>query len=137
MLVGLLLVANLQANELIVDIGYEEKQTAADIKFHAKHNVFLTSGIDKDVTSVGLGYGYHYKEFVGIGSVLDNGDIELYVAFKPKTILYSVGFKVVSAKKEDEDRLELEYAYYLDHDFGFVIKYDTRRDFFIGVRKWL
>jgi len=137
MLLLLLSSSHALSSESIIDIGYEQKELAVNAKLHTMHNVFVSSSTGKDANLFGVGYGYEYKEFVGIGSIMENGDIELHVSFKPKTILYQAGVTLVKGKEEDTDRLQFEYTHFFTRTFGVVAKYDTRKQFFIGVRKWL
>ena len=137
MLLLLLLSSRAWSSESIIDIGYEQKELAVNAKIHTMHNVFISSSNSKDADLFGIGYGYEYKEFIGIASYMENGDIELNVSFKPKTILYQMGVTLVKGKETDTDRLQFEYTHFFTRSFGVVAKYDTRRQFFIGVRKWL
>ena len=127
MLALLLLVNPVYSADIIADIS-----ESVAIKAHVSRNVFIESEY-----GLGVGYGYQYKDGLFILSANEHGSVKLYGSFKPRTMLYQVGATLERGKNNDTDSLQLEYTYFINRNAGFVIKYHTRKQWFIGVRKWL
>lgn len=122
------------ANELVVDIGYQD-DIAIDTRYRITDGLFVSSSANKDVHKAGIGYGVLLEDFFLLASYDTEKTGTIYGSYKPRKAHWQVGLRLEQG--EDIERGEIEYTYLFNDTVGVITKIDSHGKWFLGLRKWL